>query len=471
MLKIIPILACVLAAFNAYSQKIWTLEECIVYAHENNLQVRQTKINSEISNLALIQSKAGALPNLNAGANHNYNFGRTVDPFTNQFTTNTVRSNSFSLNSSVNLFNGFQTVNTIRQNKFEYLASTYDTEQIKNNISLNITSAYLQILLTRELIQTAAYQLEVTNRQIERTKRLVTAGSLPESILLDLVAQRASEEAEWVNAQNQYDLSLISLSQMLDLPSAEEFQIAQPAIDIAVADTQSADPSQVYEMAVSNLPEIKSSEYRLKSAETGVRISRGRISPSLTLRGSVSTLYSSSSEQIIGFTTTGVTLIGATTGGDSVYAPSYSRLTEKKSFNDQFNDNLSKFIGFNLSIPIFNGWQTRTAIARSRLLVKNAEYELQLNKNQVRKNIQMAYADAVASLKQYQSTLKSAEALEASMLSSEKRYVAGLLNSFDYYQAKNRLAIAQSNLLRSKYDYVFKTKILEFYQGKPLRLE
>ena len=284
--KYFTIIGLIFFSLPGISQEIWTLEKCINYAYENNIRIKQQELNAKYSKNTLIQSKAEALPNLNAQANHNYSFGRAVDPYTNTFSTENVISDNFSLSSSVTLFNGFQIINTIKQNQFNLLASIQDVEKMKNDISLNIASAYLQILFNEELLEIATNQLEIIQQQVERTKNLVDAGSLAKGSLLEIEAQTALENLQMVNAQNQLNISYLTLTQLLDLDSVGGFKIEHPQFPDLEEENLIPSVNQVYLEAINNLPQIKSAEYQLLGYERGLAIARGTRSPRLSLSAS-----------------------------------------------------------------------------------------------------------------------------------------------------------------------------------------
>lgn len=453
------------------AQELWTLERCIEHAFEHNIQVKQAKLNAELATAEMWQARAGTLPTLNGNASHGYNFGRTIDPFTNQFATDLVRSNNFALSSNLNLFSGFQNFNQVRQGQMEYLAAKYDAGKAKNDIALNITTAYLQILFADELRQIAENQVAQTRKQVDRTQKLVNAGTLARGSLLEVEAQLATEELQLVNAQNQVTLSYLSLRQLLDLPPSAEFQIQKPDLAMPKADLLLYSPEGIYAQAVSTMPEIRSAQYRVKSADRGLAIAKGAQAPRFFLNGSLGTGYSGLRQRLVGYDVTGTQVVGQTTTGVEVVAPVVSPVFEKIPFEQQANDNFNQSFGFFLSVPIFNGLQTRTNITRAKIARQNAEFNLQIAELQLNRNIQQAYADAVAAFKKHAATEKAMEALQESFKYSEQRFNVGSLNALDYNNAKTRLMTAESDLLQAKYDYVFKLKVLDFYQGKTLSFE
>ncbi|MBL7884856.1 MAG: TolC family protein [Bacteroidia bacterium] len=451
----------------------WTLEQCIDYALKNNIQIKQTEINADLAKVNLTQSQANLLPTLNASGSHSYNIGRTIDRFTNQFADAQVLSQNFGISTDVTLFSGLQNINTIHQNRYNYLASKYDLDKMKNDISLNIATAYLQVLFAIELLENSKNQLGITMSQVERTKKLLEAGSTAKGTLLDIQAQLASEELNATNAQNQLDIAYLSLAQLLNITSIETFSIVKPELSIANQQMLEVNVQQVYSTAVSNLPEIKSAEFKLKSAEKGLKVAWGSVSPRLSFSASYGTGYSGLSQRIVGAPSfQGYSANGdITSSGDTVFTPSFSNPTfEKIPFSDQYNQNVNKSFGFFLTVPLFNRLQTKTAIDRAKIQKINAELTVESTKQQIQKNIQQAYSDANAALKKYSATLKTLDAMQESFKYTQQRFDVGMVNTNDYNDGKNKLIKAQSDLLQSKYEYIFKLKVLDFYQGKPLKL-
>ena len=455
------------------AQKVWSLQNCIDYALANNIQVKQQQLNEQLAKVSLTQSKLGLVPNLNGDVSHAYNYGKTIDMYTNEFASSTVQSDNFYITSSVTLFSGFQLLNTIKQNRIDLQASKFDLEKMMNDISLNLATAYLQILYNIEILNNAKNQLTVTNQQVKRTQELFNAGTVAKGTLLTLEAQAATEEFSVVTAQNYLDLSYLTLTQMLDLPSTNNFAIEIPKLDLNIESSVLTLPEQIYAIASSKQPEIKSAELKVQSNEIGLSIARGMRSPALSLRVTYGTGFSGASKKIKGYQMNGLDTIGFTAESFPVYvvAPGITPQYENIPFKDQINDNVNKSISFNLSIPIFNGWQTNTAISKAKIAIQNAEYSLQTAKSTLLKNIQQAYADALAAQNKYKSSKKSVEALNESYKYAEQKFDVGLLNTTDYNDAKNKLAEAESNLLQAKYEYVFRLKVLDFYMGKPIELK
>jgi len=452
MKRILFILCFCLCTSSIFAQKAWSLEDCLRYAQDNNITIKKAYLNTEISKQNHLQSKMALLPNLNGSVSDNTNFGRNIDPVTNQITIDRVRNNNFGLNSSVTLFNGFQNINSIRKNNFDYLSSKYDAEKIANDISVNIVTAYLQLLYNTDLVEVSQQKVDVSELQVERIAKMVEVGSLPRGDLLNTESQKAQEELQLINAQNQRSIAKLNLMQLLDLAVTDSFTIAQ--LDIEVNENYtSLDNEVVYSIAVDNLPDVKSAETKLKSSERSLAISQGARSPRLSMSASVGTVYSDASKRLAPL--------------DSLALPT-APVYEDYPFEDQFNDNVNQAISLSLSFPILNNWQTNASISRAKIGVLQAQYSLQEAKNNLRKTIEQAQNDALSSQKKYIASKKSVEYQQESFQYTQDKYDLQLLNSYDYNNAKNTLFKAETDMLQSKYDYLFKTKMLDFYMGKPL---
>ncbi|MEX0987152.1 MAG: TolC family protein [Bacteroidales bacterium] len=424
--------------------KTWNLEECVDYAMENNITIKQTELNTRYNQNIMDQSKLSRLPNLNAGSNYDYSYGRALDPTTYEFIDQKSNSFRITMNSSVSLFNGFQKKNSIAQNRLNLMASYEDVLRVKNDISLNIAAAYLQILFSNELYQVAKNQIEVTKQQVDRTQLMVDAGKLARGSALEIQAQFAAEELNLVNTENQLLLTYLNLQQMLDMPYDPDFRIDIPEIPDPGENLLLVEVSEVYKIAEEIMPRIKSSEFNLRAVEKELDIAKGMRYPSLNLNGGYGTNYS-----------------------DSRYDPITS---EPMEFSQQMRDYLSFGIGLGLRIPIFNGGQVNTAIANARISIENSQLELQNAKNELYRNIQQAHTDAVAALKKFASTEKALISMEESFKYTEQKFEVGMVNTVDYNASKNQLTQTQSDLLQAKYDFIFKTRILNFYLGEPINI-
>ena len=479
MRKIILSLLCLMVFTSVQSQEIWTLEKCVEYALTNNIQVKQQLLQVKNQQAMLQQDKLSLLPSLNAGATHGYNFGQTVDRYTNEFATDRVQTDNFYLGTSLTLFGGFQKINQVKQRQIDLEATQYETDKFMDDISLLIATGYLQILYYNEMVKTAENQLKSTELQAERLKKLVDAGALAQGDYYTLEAQRALENSQLVSARNNLDIAHLTLVQMLDLPTSEGFQIESP--DLELNPELGMTPEQIFGLALETQPSVKSAEARVKSSELGLSLAQGGQSPTLTLQGSIGSGYSGAAQVLKSYTpyipdvtkTQPAAFIPGADGQPEQYVWTFAGTSvyETKSFNDQFNDNFNKSVALNLSIPIFNGWATRTAINRAKINVENSKYNLEQSKLELRKTIQQAYADAKAALNNYEASVTGVNAARESFRYAEQKFNVGAMNSVDYNNAKKDLEKAESDQIRAKYEFIFKNTVLDFYMGKPLSLK
>jgi len=427
----------------ASAQNSWTLQDCMKQANKENLSIKQQELGSKISRSNLIQSKFDLMPSLNVYGSQGYNFGRAIDPLTNDFTEDNTQSNNFSLSSSLTLFSGFQKVNTIRKNNLDFLASLYDVQQTRNDISLSVANAFLEILYNKELVEVGNKQLLVSQLQVERISKMLAVGKVAKGALLETESQLIAEELQLINAQNQLLTTTLNMQQLLELKYSTSFDVEIPEINISV-DKIFPTTDLIFEKASQVFPEVSSAELKLKSSKRTLTIAKGRMSPQISLNSSLGTGYT---DARMDFST-----------GEDV------------PFKNQIRDNLSKSLTLSLNIPIFNSWYNNTAVSQSKIGIQQAENNLLQTRNQLRKQIEQARADVLAAQKQYQFAVKSGEALGESFRYVEQKYVNGLANTYEYNDAKSKLFKSESELVRAKYDYLFKMKIIDFYMGHKLTL-
>ncbi|MGZ3932200.1 MAG: TolC family protein [Bacteroidia bacterium] len=457
----------IIVSCQSFSQTTWDLQQCIDYATKNNLAIRQTEINTEINQNNTLQSKAAALPSLNGGMQHTYNFGQTIDRYTNTFANTQVLSQNFFLSSSLTLWSGLAQYNNIKANEYGYLSSVESVKQQRNDLALNVATNYLNVIYADELAKIAKNQFDITKQQLDRTQILADAGTLAKSAVYDIKAQLANEEVNVINADNNYQLAMLSLRQLMNLDSINNFNIIKPDVEVQSANLMSSSVQNIYETALKNQPSIKSTEYRVMQADKTLAAAKGRISPSLSVTGSVGTGYSGLAKEIAGYNVVNDTL-GTIPGYGPLVIQQQNPTLRKTPFSTQFKNNVNKSIGFTLSVPIFNGLQTYTGIKNAKLNALNAQYGRELAEQNLYKTIAQAYANARAALNKYAASKSSVDASEQSFTFAQQKFNVGAISAFDFNNAKTRLVNAQSNLLQAKYDYLFKLKVLDFYQGKPL---
>jgi len=432
---------------SAQAQEKWSLQKCIDYALQNNIQIKQQALNSDYYSNQLGQAKYNRLPNLNAGFQNNMSFGRTsgYDNTYSNFNSNTT---SGSLSSNVTLWNGFILTNSITLADMNLKASLEDMQKAKDDIMLNIAASYLEILFADELVTVSEDLKKITQLQLDRTSKLVEAGSLAKGSLLEIEAQYAREELNVVNAQNRLQLAYLALYQFLEVPSTESFKIEKPTLPEIGANLTLLNSMDVFKNAVQLKPAVKSAEFKLESAKSQLLIAKGNRMPTLSLGGNYYNRY------------------------NNKYAypnPPYGT-GGKIPFESQFKNNGSYGFGVSLNIPIFNRFQARTGVSNAQIQLENTELQLQNTKNLLRKDIEQSYTNALAAFKRYVANQKAVVSSTEAFRYTEEKFNVGMINSVEYNQSKNNLTKAQSDLLQAKYEYIFRTKILDFYNGQPIEL-
>lgn len=459
-----------LPPMHGNAQETWNLQHCIEHALTHNISIQQQLLGVSQSETNLLQSKANVLPSLNINAGHNYNFGRTIDPFTNQFVNQSIQSNSFSLQSGVVLFNGLQNYNNILQSKTDLQAALKDVEVLKNNISLNVSTLYLQIVQAHKQVDIIKGQLSITQAQIERSQKLLDGGVINRLSLLNLEAQKANDQLNLVNAENNLSQSYVALKTLLMLEPSVNFTVEIPSLD---TDVSGLDISleAVYQKALENMPEIEAAQLRVESASIAERVARGGRSPRLSMFANMNTVYSESRREIEQLTPVGVREIGyLQTDGTPVVVPDFDISYRVTPFGTQLGDNFGQAVGFGLNIPILNNLQVHNRIALSELQSRQQALNLAQAKNQLYTDVSNAYVNAESARKRYAAAVVSERAQQENFEYSNKRFEAGLLNSAELVNAKNNWANSQLNSLQALYEYIFRKNILLFYQGEPLQI-
>ncbi len=429
-------------------QEKWSLEDCINYALDNNLTIKRQQVQSRIAENKYNQSKLDYLPDLNGFVTHNLSSGKAVNYDKYEYVDQTFQDGNLGLQSNVTLFNGLQVRNSAKMNRYSLLAGLQEVEKTKRDVSMNIAAGFLDILLSNELLQVRKSQYETTLLQIEKTKKLVEVGNAAKGELLEMQAQAAREKTDITTASNNVKMAMLTLAQMLELDNEtiKNFQVKMPE-ELSIDEGQVLyDADTVYLAAAEEMPEIKSAEYQLKSSEKGLDVARGMRSPEISLRG----LYYSRYSEI---------------------ATRPLHPDESYPYIDQIGDNQYKQLTLSLSIPIFNRYRTQTAINNAKLNLQDAQYALKQSKQVLFRDIQQAHADALAALDVYKSQTESVKYNKESFKYTQQKFDVGLVSSVDYNIAKNNLVKAQSDLIQSKYEYIFKSKILDFFRGIPISLK
>lgn len=461
-----------LGANCAFAQETWSLERCIKYAQENNFSIQQAEANVKLSLLSERQAKASRLPNLSASLSGGEQFGRTVDPTTNQFSTQATGYNSLGVDAGVTIFNGGLINHSIKQAGWDIKASVADAKQTSNDLALQVAAAYLNILLSEEQVQNAGNRVLQSQQQLANTLKLIDAGSLPAADRYTIDAQIAREQQSAVVSQNNVDLAYLSLKQLMQLEPDFDLKIEHPAIVIpGDANPDGLTLPPVYSTALGTQPSIQSAEFGIKSAEEGVNIARAAYLPTLSVYANLSSNYSTQYQDVI---YTGNMIPGAPTvvnvNGTDVNVFFYDREynTKRVPYFDQIDRNFGQGFGFNLRIPIYQNGRTQLSVERAKLGVLNAQLQDNQTRQTLKNDIQTAIANARSARKQLDAAQITVDATRIAYTNMEKRHTLGAVNTLDLTTSKNNLDIAEKDLIVAKYDYLFKLKILDFYQGKPL---
>ena len=463
--------------FSQDSKKVYTLKECIDIALQNNLTVKRSALGLKGADITLNQARYTVLPTLNLSSSGGSNWGRSVDPTTNLFIDQKIDNSNLNANASLLLFNAFRVMNGIRQSVNDRAAAESDYSKAKNDVILTVITFYTSVIFNQELLQNAQFQLKTTQQQVERTKKLEQAGSVPLGNVLDLEAQNATNELNLIQRENTYNLSLLQLKQSLQLPASSPLEIEVPALnveDLLLDQTT----EQIYDIARQNMPEIKAAVYRTESANYGLKSARGSLYPRLNLNAGAFTNYSSAAKVLTGFNITDPNPVIGYLGNNPAttdpllqvksFSPTAQVFTKEKPFNDQFSDNISKSLTLSLTIPIFNSYNARTNVMRSKINKEQAGINLTDAENKLRQAIETAHNDATSAAKTYNATLKAVKAREEAFRMTKQRFDAGASNYVDWQVSENNLFQAKSDQVRAKYDLIFKKKVLDFYQGKPI---
>lgn len=447
-----------------------TLKQCIEYAWMNNLDVRQYTLNYESSKIDAKQVRTNLLPSISLSGGQNYQFGRTIDRFTNTFINQTIRTNNVGLNANFVLYNGLQMENTIRSQKELLKASEENIQNIKNTIALNIASAFLQTIQAEENIKNADYQRTTTMSRIDRAQKMVDAGASDLSALLSLKAQLANEQLNYVTATNSKESSILNLKTLMQMPMEEDLDIEIPNItgDILVNTLTAV---QIYEIALTTMPQVKAANHQLTSADIQTKISKGSMAPSLSAYANISTVYSQSAKTITDVKLSGSQPIGYTQNNNEVVLqPTYTYSTQTIDFGKQFKDNLGQSVGLSLSWNLFNGFQVQNQFQKSKINQQISQLNLLKVKNTLLSDINLAVTNYNASKAKYDAAKNNVEAQKLSLDYIQKRYDAGASTSFDFIQSKNNYLQAQTNETQARFELIFRSLILEYYKGNPIIL-
>lgn len=430
----------VLSAGSAMAQKQWNLKQCIEYAIEHNLTIKQQEAAKDESAVDLNTAKWSRLPDLNGSASHSFNFGRSLQ-MDNTYQQLNTQNTGLNLSTSIPLFTGMQIPNQIALSKLNLKAAVEDLNKAKEDISIQVTSAYLQVLFNEELAKVAHEQVSLSEEMLKQKTAFFKVGKASEAELYEAKSRAAQDQLSAVQADNEYRLALLDLSQLLELPTPEGFGIVSPSIDEDKDFSILTSPADIYSEALLIKPSIKAAQYRVEGAQKSIRIAQSGYYPQLSLGAGIATSYYNVSGR------------------------------ENGNFGSQLRDNFSQYIGLSLNIPIFNRFSTRNQVRKARIQQTTLNWQLEDAKKALYKEIQQAYYNAVNAESKFESSRTADEAAKASFNLMKEKYANGKATSTEFNEARTNWLKAVSDRIQAKYDYLFRTKILDFYKGVPLTLE
>ncbi len=470
---------------ESQAQEEWDLRRCVDYAIANNISTKQADVQRRISELLYKQGKKLWVPTADFNTNTGYQFGRSIDPTTNLFTNQQLLFQGFQFNTNVTIFNWNRITNSMLSSKYEAEAALADVEKNKNDLALNVATAYLTALLSKVQVDIVEVQVKQSQSQLNDTRKRVEAGTLPELNAVDLEAQLARDSSSLITARSTYELNLLSLKGFLALDAGAPFAISVPPVDrIPVEPLAELQPELVYQMALQNQPVIKANELRKKSLEYNIKSAKAGLYPSFFAFGGLASNFASSNRK-----TTGINFLGYESPSPfngavnvngtlvPVQSPNVQFVQANKNFGElwtgwgtQMSNNFRQNIGVGISIPILGGWQSRTNYERAKLNLANAELIIDQGNLQLKNNIYNAYTSAVAAMQKYNAARNSVNAADRSYNFTLRRYELGLLSTLELITSQTNLTRSKIDMVNAQFDYVFRMKVLEFYKGQGIKL-
>jgi outer membrane protein len=415
----------------------WTLEQCIEYAIAHNVTVRQTAVTATESAIDVNTSKWARLPQLSGSAQQSWNWGRSTSPVDNTYIDTHSSNSNFSLSTDVPLYTAMRIPNQYKLSQLNLKAALSDLQKAKDDLSINIASSYLQALLNKELCKVAEEQITLSQQQLDRLKRMEEVGKAAPAEVAEARATLEQNKLNAVQNDNTYKLSLLDLSQMLELPTPEGFEIITPSVDMQFANMTA--PDAIYQTALTQRPDVQAAQYRLDGSDLSIKIAKAAYYPQISFGAGLGTSY---------YTMSGIDAAG---------------------FGSQLKNNLNKYFGFSLSVPLFDRFSTRNSVRKARAQQIGYQLQLENTKKTLYKEIQQAWYSALASENKYKSSTTALEAAQESFKLMREKYENGKATAVEYNESQMKLQKAESDLIQSKYDYVFRNKILDFYKGEKIK--
>jgi outer membrane protein len=461
-----------LALMQAQDKK-WTLQECVDYALKHNISIQQTDLENDLARIDKKDAVGNFLPTINADASHSWNIGLNQNITTGLLENETTQFTSAGLNVGVNIYSGLQAQNKLRRAYLSVLAAQYQSTKMRDDISLNVANAFLQIIFNKENLKVQQQQLGINQQQQDRTQQLVDAGSVPRGDLLDMKATVASSQQAVIQAENALLISKLSLAQLLQLDDFQHFDIEDRDYQVTDSPTMQQTPDAIFQKAKETRVEIKLARTNLDIAERDVKTARGALQPRLSGFYSFTT-RAAYADRVVGVVpdpTNPTSVIGVTEGGENVLQPNFLPvLGSPEPVFTQFSNNKGHIFGFQLNIPVLNGFSARNAVERAKVALNRSQIAYSQAQLDLERNVYTAFTDAKGALNTYESAVAALDAREQAFNYAKEKLAAGMLTAFEFNQAQTLFVNAQSDLLRAKYDYIFRVKVVEFYFGIPLNI-
>ncbi len=448
-------------------QNNMTLQQCIASAIANNITIKQSSLQADAAAVNATQAKNNLLPYINGNYSYGFNQGRNLNPLTNSYINQQLVSSSPGVNANVILFNGMRLQNIIRQNNFTYQAAAMDGQQAKDNLTLNVILAYLQVLNSEDVLEITDAQTAVSQKQMERMQILVNEGAAANYQLTDLKGQWATEQIAKVNAVNTLQQAILSLCQLMNIDYNSNLQLEKldnPFPNEKYAST----PAEIYKTSLQNFAAIKANEYKIKSAQTNIKISKAGFYPTLTVNGNLSSSTSSLAQTLAATNITQVPTgdyVIINGNQNPVLTSQQNYASSKTGYASQLNNNLGTYVGLSLQVPIFNGFSTKNKIKLAEINLKNTTLEADNAKLFLKQNIEQAYLNTTAAFNKYNILIEQVNNYEESFRAAEVRFTNGTINAPEYLIAKNNFNNAKINLAQAKYEYSFRVQVLDYYKG------
>ncbi|QEM07530.1 TolC family protein [Mucilaginibacter rubeus] len=458
--------------FNAAAQEVIGLQKAVDLALERNLTIKQAEFTAAITNEDLKQSKYNQLPNLAVSPQGSFNFGRNIDPSTNQFSNQRILAVNGNFTSQVTLFQGGQLRNTVIQNKILLDADKTNVAKVKNDLILNVVTTYLLVLTNQDLVTAAQQQIDVSKIALDRAQKGFDVGNQTLADLSQAKAQLSTNDLNYTNAENQLEQSLLTLKQYMEMDPGTDIRVERPDISKLNNVKTVYDAQEVVKTALAVNPDVLLAEQRQKAAAQGVKIARGNYYPSVVLFGAAGSYFSDAKNTPFGVTPTGRfdTIGFVQNSQQAVVVPNYKVGYKSNPFFRQLSDNFNQSVGVSLQIPIFNRFLSRTAVRKAKLQNQNAEVTAQLARNNLSKIIYQAVWDLQAADKRYASATQTYNANKDAFNIIQQRYTVGLVNSLDYNTSLTNLNKSQFDMIEAQYQVIFRSKVIDYYLGNPITL-